>query len=290
MGRLLTGPDIFEHRVTAYLEDFFRGLGVPFERQPVAPLRDNIVARFEPPGARRTILWEVHQDTVPTDDMTVDPFEARVEDGRLLRPRCLRHQGRHGGDAGGLRPAGAREAGRSLPTFIMACTVDEEYTFLGVQRLVQGLQADFAVVAEPTQLHIVHAHKGVVRWHVDDASAGPATARGPEQGVNAIYRMGRLLAAIERYAERLPAIAPDPLLGPPTLSVGRIEGGTSVNTVPDRCRIEVDRRLLPGEDPPGPRRAGSLPQGRPGLDFPIEIDRRWMFCPACPPWHRGPPS
>jgi acetylornithine deacetylase len=30
--------------------------------------------------------------------------------------------------------------------------------------------------------------------------------------------------------------------------VGRIEGGTSVNTVPDRCRVEIDRRLLPGED------------------------------------------
>ena len=41
----------------------------------------------------------------------------------------------------------------------------------------------------------------------------------------------------------------DPLLGPPTLSVGRIEGGSSVNTVPDRCRIEVDRRLISGEDP-----------------------------------------
>ena len=40
----------------------------------------------------------------------------------------------------------------------------------------------------------------------------------------------------------------DPLLGPATLSVGRIEGGVSVNTVPDRCRVEIDRRLLPGED------------------------------------------
>jgi acetylornithine deacetylase len=41
----------------------------------------------------------------------------------------------------------------------------------------------------------------------------------------------------------------DPLLGPATLSVGRIEGGTSVNTVPDFCRIEIDRRLVIGERP-----------------------------------------
>src|SRR5262249_23846831 len=71
----------------------------------------------------------------------------------------------------------------------------------------------------------------------------------PEQGENAIYAMGSLLLSIRRYAELLRASPPDPLLGPRTLSVGRIEGGTSVNTVPDRCRIEVDRRLLPGEEP-----------------------------------------
>src|SRR5438270_9426186 len=82
MGRPLQGPELYEHRVTAYLEEFFRGLGVPYERQPVAPLRDNIVARWESPGARRTLLFEAHQDTVPADNMTIEPFAARVEDGR----------------------------------------------------------------------------------------------------------------------------------------------------------------------------------------------------------------
>jgi acetylornithine deacetylase len=60
--------------------------------------------------------------------------------------------------------------------------------------------------------------------------------------------MGQLLPAIERYAENLRTGRQDPHLGPATLSVGRIEGGTSVNTVPDRCRIEIDRRLIPGEE------------------------------------------
>src|ERR1700719_3352463 len=83
MGRDLRGPDVFEHRVTAYLEDFFRGLGVPSERQPVAPLRDNIVARCDLPGATRTLMFEAPQDTVPTDNMPIDPFAARVEGGRL---------------------------------------------------------------------------------------------------------------------------------------------------------------------------------------------------------------
>src|SRR5205823_9890797 len=84
MGRDLQGPEIYEHRVTAYLEDFFRSLGVRYDRQGVAPLRDNIVAYFESPApTKTTILFEVHQDTVPTDNMTIDPFAARIEGGRL---------------------------------------------------------------------------------------------------------------------------------------------------------------------------------------------------------------
>ena len=83
MGRDLTGPDFLEGRVTAFLEDFFRSLGVRWERQAAAPQRDNILAWYEPPNAKRTLVLEVHQDTVPTDGMTIDPFGARIEDGRL---------------------------------------------------------------------------------------------------------------------------------------------------------------------------------------------------------------
>jgi acetylornithine deacetylase len=61
--------------------------------------------------------------------------------------------------------------------------------------------------------------------------------------------MAKILTSIERQVERLRRLPGDPRLGPPTLSVGRIEGGSSVNTVPDSCHIEVDRRLIPGEQP-----------------------------------------
>src|SRR5271166_4341960 len=83
MGRALQGPEIFEERLTAYLEAFFQGLGVRHERQTVASQRANIVAFYEPAEARSTLLFEAHQDTVPTDGMTIDPFGARIEQGRL---------------------------------------------------------------------------------------------------------------------------------------------------------------------------------------------------------------
>jgi acetylornithine deacetylase ArgE len=288
MGRDLKGPEVYEHRVTAYLESFFRDLGVPYERQTIAPQRDNIVAKWERPGTRRTLMFEAHQDTVPTDHMTIDPFGAVIENGRLYgRGAC----DIKGGMAAMLAAFGrlVHEKPADAVNVILACSVDEEHTFLGVQRMVSdGLRADGAIVAEPTSLRIVHTHKGAVRWHVSTPGRACHSST-PEQGVNAIYRMGRLLTAIERYAALLRTSKSDRYLGPPTMSVGRIEGGTSVNTVPDLCRIEMDRRLIPGEAANDAltdfsaflRNAG-------GIDFPFECSQPWINLPPLPA--DGPPG
>jgi acetylornithine deacetylase len=251
MGRPLQGPEIFEHQVTAYLEDFFRALGIRYHRETVAPKRDNIVAFFEPPGAVSTLVFEVHQDTVPTDYMTIPPFGATIENGRLSGRGACDVKGGMAAMLHAFARVVQQKHGRKR--VVLACAVDEEYTFLGVQRLVkQDLRGGVAgpivaVVAEPTGLDIVHAHKGAVRWALRTSGRSCHSSR-PELGVNAIYHMAGLLPHVERYAEQLRQTRSHPLLGPATLSVGRIEGGTSVNTVPDRCQVEVDRRVLPGED------------------------------------------
>jgi acetylornithine deacetylase ArgE len=252
MGRPLTGADIYEHRVSAYLEEYFRSLGVAYERQSVAPLRDNLVAWTDSPNASATLIFEAHQDTVPVDNMTIEPFAARIEDGRLYgRGACDIKGGMAAMLAAFARVVRDKPAGALR--IVMACTVDEEFTSLGVRRLVASkLRERFAnvigaVVAEPTRLHIVDTHKGAVRWELTTTGRSCHSSR-PEMGINAIYRMAVLLPFVERYAEELRVSLIHARLGPPTLSVGRIDGGTSVNTVPDRCRVEIDRRLLPGED------------------------------------------
>src|SRR5262249_54311628 len=157
-----------------------------------------IVARFESPGSKRTIILEAHQDTVPTDNMTIDPFAPRIENSRLYgRGAC----DIKGGMAAMLAAFArlVREKPTGAANVIMACSVDEEHTGLGVRRLAETLKADMAVVAEPTQLNIVHAHKGICRWQLR-VPGRSCHSSAPEQGVNAIYRMGRILTAIEKYA------------------------------------------------------------------------------------------
>jgi acetylornithine deacetylase len=287
MGRPLQGPTIFEHQVTAYLEQFFRGLGVPYQRQTVAPLRDNIVAVYEPPGATSTLVFEVHQDTVPTDQMTIDPFGAVVEHGRLSgRGACDVKGGMAAMLAAFARLVRDRPAGTTR--IVLACTVDEEFTFLGVQRLVRddltgGVRGPIgAIVAEPTCLDIVHAHKGAVRWHLRTAGRSCHSSR-PELGVNAIYRMGALMPLIERFADELRATRTHPLLGSATLSVGRIEGGTSVNTVPDFCQIEIDRRTLPGEETRAVPEELTTYLKRSAAHQEFTCSEPWLSCPALGP-------
>src|SRR5262249_39004520 len=178
------------------------------------------------------------------------------------------------------KPAGG--AGR----VVMACTVDEECTFLGVQRLAKtdlrgGRSAPiYAVVAEPTQLQIVNAHKGVVRWVLSTMGRSCHSSR-PDLGVNAIYHMARLMPLIERYAEEVRSSRSEPRLGTPSLSVGVIGGGVSVNTVPDRCVIEIDRRLLPGEhaDDAHQHFVTTLRERAP-RDVSWECPRPYLYMPA----------
>jgi acetylornithine deacetylase len=130
---------------------------------------------------------------------------------------------------------------------IMAAAADEEYLFRGASALVaSGLDAQEAVVGEPTNLAVVRCHRGAVRWRL--AVRGRA-AHGstPQQGENAIYKMARVLAALQEYAAELAKHATDPLLGGPSLSVGAIRGGELPNVVPDYCEILIDRRSMPGE-------------------------------------------
>jgi acetylornithine deacetylase len=279
MGRALSGPQYLEHQVTDYLEEFFRDLGVRYQRQAVAPLRDNIVAFTDFPGAPRTLLLEVHQDTVPADNMIIDPFAGRVEHGRLYgRGAC----DVKGGMAAMLATFDrlVHEKPPRSTNVVVACTVDEEHTFLGAQHLVQTLRADMAIAAEPTRLNIVNAHKGVVRWHLDTFGRS-CHSSSPEQGTNAIYGMGKILIEIERFAAELRASKSDPVLGPPTLSIGRIEGGTSVNTVPDHCRIEIDRRVIPGENPQAaPAELTAYLRRHGGADVRFECSKPWLLAPA----------
>ncbi len=283
-GRAVQGASApAESALGDYLEGFFRDKNIPVLRQQVSPGRDNIVAHLEAPGSRRTVLLDAHQDTVPAGGMTIAPFGGVVREAKLWgRGAC----DVKGGMAAMLAAVEriAAERPRGAASVVLACTVDEEHTFRGARRLLAGPwpggRPDMAIVAEPTGMEVVIAHKGLVRWKI--ATRGKSChSANPELGNNAIYGMARVLSVLELYADTLAGGASHSLLGHATLSVGTIGGGTSVNTVPSFCEVEVDRRLIPGEDP-----GKALDDCREeilsvlGHDFPAGFEQPWLAEPA----------
>lgn len=283
MGRPLSGEGYLEAGMTAYLVDWFGRLDVPVVIRKLAEGRSNVIARYEAPNARKTVLLDAHQDTVPTDGMTIPPFEPDVRDGRLYgRGSCDVKGGMTAMLLAFERLVRERPAGSA--SVVMACTVDEEYTHIGSTNLADHpVGADVAMVAEPTRLNLVDRHKGAVRWKIR-ANGVACHSSTPHLGKNAIYRLAEVVTALADYAGELSRSTPDPVLGPPSLSVGRIEGGQSVNVVPDWAEIEIDRRVIPGEAPDDCRERTRLAvEKRLGnLDF-LEFLPPWVRMPALTP-------
>jgi acetylornithine deacetylase len=285
MGRTDIPADyLYESRVTAFLEDCLRELGCDYVRQRFADGRENLVATYTPPTpVPFRVLFEAHQDTVPVDGMVIDPFAAIVEGGRLYgRGACDVKAGVAVMLTAFARLVREKPAGSAQ--VILAFTVDEEHGGSGVSLLMRsGVRADYAIVAEPTRLNIVNAHKGVARWQLETTGRACHSSR-PENGVNAVYRMAHLLRGVEAYAELLHARSPHPVLGARTISVGRVQGGVSPNTVPDFCRADVDRRLLPGETVAAATAdLETFLRAIPEVDFPFNLTQTSAGCEPLDP-------
>jgi acetylornithine deacetylase ArgE len=235
-----------EEDVAKYFERFFEQRGIETVRQNVLPGRSNVIARLPGRNSGRRVVMEAHMDTASITGMSIPPFEPLVQDGRLYgRGSC----DTKGGLAAMMHALAWFKENSIKPAceVWLAGAVDEEYMFRGVVALCDGLQADAAIVAEPTELRAIIASKGVLRWKVRTKGKAAHSSK-PHLGVNAISHMAKVISALDREAEAL-AKKTHPLLGPGTLNVGVVHGGVQVNFVPDTCEIEIDRRLLPGETP-----------------------------------------
>ncbi len=236
-----------EAELAAFIHSRLTEAGVVCELKEALPGRPNIIARL--PGQSEEMIWfDAHMDTVSGEGMAFPPFEPLIEGDRLLGRGSSDNKGSIATMMAALMEV-AKSGERPPLTVVFTATADEEYMMRGMLSLFEaGLTAKAGIVAEPTALEIVIAHKGVARFKISTTGKAAHSSR-PEEGVNAIYRMGKVLGAIEAYAKRGVGRETHPLLGKGTLSVGIIRGGEYVNVVPDQCEVDVDRRLLPGEDP-----------------------------------------
>ena len=272
-----------ESAITNFLEIFFDNNDIQWSRQSVHHDRDNLIAVFrtsDTPSTAGPMLWEVHQDTVGVEGMTIDPFAGLEAQGRIWGRGACDVKGTMAAMLTALHRVSC--SGEQLPRpIVLAMTINEERGFTGVKALrrlwsddeavaaaeasnlsgplsfkeIRSLGPSFALVAEPTLLDVVVAHKGGVTWQCHTHGKAAHSSR-PECGINAISAMARIVEAVQRYdVEVLRRRGPHPLCGLPSAVVSTIQGGAGANTVPDHCVIDIDCRLLPHEQPAEARQA-----------------------------------
>ena len=213
----------------------------------------NLFATIGPPD-RAGVMLSGHTDVVPVDgqDWSSDPFVAVEREGRIY--------GRGSCDMKGFvalclaRVPDFVHQGLRAPVHL-ALTYDEEIDCAGARQLaatLRGLQPSpsLCVVGEPSQMKVVHQHKGMRVFHTK-VTGREAHSSQPALGLNAITAAAELISYLQTLGLEMQERAIDAVeLVPPhtTINVGRIEGGTVVNTVPQQCEFQWEYRTPPGDD------------------------------------------
>ena len=234
-----------EAEIAQRIADELRSFGAAVEVQEVVAGRVNVVGVIESKTPGRSLMLCGHSDTVGVEGMTA-PFDPVERDGKLYGRGA---QDMKGGVAAILAAARAIAEKNLLRAgkLVIAMVADEEHASIGAEHLAtNGIRCDAAVICEPTDLAVGIGHKGF-EWVDVEAHGVAAHGSRPDEGVDAIVMMGRVLAGIEDLDRRLAAAPPHTLLGRPSVHASLIHGGRELSTYPDRCTLSIERRTVEGE-------------------------------------------
>ena len=279
----IPSPTGQEQALAEFIMAWFLANGIKPIRREVEAGRPNAVGILKGEGGGLSLMFNGHMDTsfTGTDEdlmMVANPepeseLRGSIQDGKV---RGLGISNMKGGVAAFMMAARAlKESGVRLKgDVILAAVVGEisrtpigpyqtrNYRGEGVGTrhiLTHGVQSDYAVVADGSDLNIVWAQNGVVDVKITtfgqaESAWGTKRSTHPPAKLNAIVKMTRIIDAIERWGEDFEErciyqSSTGPLF--PKVNVGAIEGGAPFrpNYFPGVCSIYVDVRIPPGMRP-----------------------------------------
>lgn len=233
-----------EQEIVEYIENRLKRLNVKCEFTEIEPCRQNLIASIG--NGEKSLIINSHTDTVPPgNNWDTDPLKLTRKGDFLF----------------GL---GSCDAKGSLVSMLVAFEVLARYQSLLNGRLIfqgvcceetrgrgslaeanRGMKADAGIIGEPTELVPMIGHKGGLGVEVI-VKGKPAHASSPEEGINAISNMAKIIRSLDILADDVSKRI-DGLFGKASLVVTQISGGRATNIIPDECKITIDRRLIPGE-------------------------------------------
>jgi acetylornithine deacetylase/succinyl-diaminopimelate desuccinylase-like protein len=244
-----SGPST-EAALAAQLASWFAAFGATVEQEEVFPGRPNVVAVWHNPTSDRWLAVDAHTDTVGVETMEGDPFDGRLADGRVYGRGAVDTKATFAVLLALLE--NLHQSGQRLPhNLLISAPVAEETGIWGAPVFARWMQQqpyklDELIIAEPTLCTPVHGHRGSAGIILEVEGVAAHSAQ-PHLGRNAIVAAASVIQALDAHHQDLVARPPTPL-GTGTATVTLINGGQAHNIVPDRCRLNVDRRLTLGED------------------------------------------
>ena len=267
LDRLIAFDTVSSHSIlpaVEYLADEMAGHGFKTSIHSIDVLgatQANLVAWLGPPSPNGLIITG-HLDTVPVEGQPGwerDPFKMEIDGDRIF--------GRGTSDMKGFLAqcadtARTLEQARLKRPVVFVFTADEEVGMLGARELAPGLQPllgdvpqpKLAWIGEPTSYTVLHAHKSICTFEVRVRGRGGHSGT-PDQGVNAIAVMGKVIEALghlqaeRRLIESAEFTDVFPESPYEVMNLGTVRGGLATNVIAEECMLRASYRSLPKTDP-----------------------------------------
>lgn len=204
----------------------------------------NIIGCIKGNRPGKKVLFDGHIDTVPVTEEAewlYPPFAAEIHDGKIY--------GRGTSDMKGAVAAMtcaasnyAKDTGKDFAGEIYVAGVVHEECFEGVaaREISKNVRPDYVVIGEASRLNLKIGQRGRAEI-VIETFGKPCHSANPEKGINAVYKMAKVIGAIRTLVPTY-----HPVLGDGILELTDIKSAPypGASVVPEYCRATYDRRLL----------------------------------------------
>lgn len=233
-----------ENLVALELSEFFKRKGFDDIR---VDKYGNLIGVMKGKYPGKKIVFDGHMDTVPVGneaDWRYPPFGAEIHDEKIY--------GRGTSDMKGAVAAMAcaaanfaRDKNREFTGEIYVAGVVHEECFEGIaaRSISEAVKPDYVIIGEASNLNLKTGQRGRAEIKIETFGI-PAHSANPEKGMNAVYKMSKVIEAVRQLEPTT-----HPVLGKGILELTDIKSNPypGASVVPEYCAATYDRRLLVGE-------------------------------------------
>lgn len=207
----------------------------------------NIIGRIKGNKPGKKILFDAHIDTVEVPDpdkWSVDPFEAKIIDGKIYGRGTSDMKGALASMICGVSEFSKQTNKDFAGEIYVAGVVHEEcFEGVGARKVSEYVKPDYVVIGEASELNLKIGQRGRAEI-VFETFGKPAHSANPDKGINAVYKAANLINRVKELE-----MTYDEYLGYGILELVDIKSSPypGASVVPNHCKITYDRRLLVGE-------------------------------------------